>query len=177
MKKHKKAADELIFCEQTISEIIEHFNLPEDFTTNITRKREYVYGRQIAMYLMTKYTRYSLAKIGEKFGGKDHATVLHAKRTIIDLISTSKNIKREVNIIESRILNQVKIIVEKQSTDDDYFYLNMNNYTSLKSSDQKGILFTGFTEEEIKKIIELADLKELSMKHHSQTGHYILERQ
>ena len=42
----------------------------------------YVLPRQIAMYLSRKLTPASLLEIGDKFGGKDHSTVLHSIKKI-----------------------------------------------------------------------------------------------
>ena len=52
------------------------------------RKREYVLARQISMTFSMKYTRKSLAVVGNMHGGRDHATTLHAVRTINNLIDT-----------------------------------------------------------------------------------------
>jgi chromosomal replication initiation ATPase DnaA len=55
-----------------------------------TRRREVVEARQIAMYAIKYRTRLSLAQIGAICGGKDHATVLHACKTVQNLLD-SKN--------------------------------------------------------------------------------------
>ena len=47
-----------------------------------SRKREYVNARQISMCLSRKYSKFSLAQIGMAHGERDHATVLHACKTI-----------------------------------------------------------------------------------------------
>ena len=53
-----------------------------------TRKREIVTARQVSMMLAKTFTKYSLAKIGNEIGKKDHATVLHACKTISNLLDT-----------------------------------------------------------------------------------------
>lgn len=58
-----------------------------------TRKREIVQARQIAMLLSYRVTKASLATIGDEIGGKDHATVLHAKKTIMNLTETEKDLR------------------------------------------------------------------------------------
>jgi hypothetical protein len=55
----------------------------------LSRKREYVNARQISMKLSKQYSRCSLAKIGSEHGGRDHATVLHACKTVDNLIDTN----------------------------------------------------------------------------------------
>ena len=46
------------------------------------RTRSIALPRQVCMYLARTMTRHSLEEIGGYFGGRDHTTVLHAKRTI-----------------------------------------------------------------------------------------------
>jgi len=56
--------------------------------TCTARKREYVSARQISMTLSMNYSYKSLAYVGREHGGRDHATVLHAVKTINNLIDT-----------------------------------------------------------------------------------------
>ena len=53
-----------------------------------SRKREIVGARQISMSLSKRFTIHSLAVIGREHGGKDHATVLHACKTVQNLLDT-----------------------------------------------------------------------------------------
>ncbi len=46
------------------------------------KNKSFVLPRQIAMYLCRRFTTLSLQEIGEKFGGRDHTTVLHAIKKI-----------------------------------------------------------------------------------------------
>jgi chromosomal replication initiator protein len=46
------------------------------------RSRQVVYARQLAMYLCRELTPLSLPAIGQRFGGRDHTTVLHAHKQI-----------------------------------------------------------------------------------------------
>ena len=54
----------------------------------LARQRHKVSARQISMTLCKTYTRASLAVIGLHHGGHDHATVLHAAKTVNNLIDT-----------------------------------------------------------------------------------------
>ncbi|MFT6106809.1 MAG: chromosomal replication initiator protein [Rickettsiales bacterium] len=47
-----------------------------------SRSRNFVRPRQIAMYLAKTLTTKSLAEIGSDFGGKNHATVIHAFKSV-----------------------------------------------------------------------------------------------
>ena len=64
-----------------------------------TRKREVVVARQMSM----KYTTLSLAGIGDVLGKKDHATVLHACKTISEQVGVDKKLRSDLEEIEQRI--------------------------------------------------------------------------
>ena len=68
-----------------------------------TRKREVVQARQIAMYFSKKMTKSSLANIGMHCGGKDHATVLHACRTVNNLAETDKHFRTYLVDLEKKL--------------------------------------------------------------------------
>lgn len=176
MKMNKKIGNDILFCEVTHQTVRHHFSLPEDFNSHKTRKREYVYARQIAMMLISKYTKFSLSKIGKEFGGRDHATVLHAKRTIQNLCEGSKKIKEEVDKIEKLILYKIKVISQKKTHDDSYYYLNFDNYTSYRFADNKGILITGFTKKEVFDMLSVLLEQPVDSREHKRTGQYILEK-
>jgi len=83
--------------------VSDYFNIPVDVINSKTRKREIVQARQIAMYFSKKYTKSSLATIGIHCGNKDHATVLHACRTVNNLLDTDKQFRSYVGDIEKKI--------------------------------------------------------------------------
>ena len=62
--------------------VCDYFSIALDLINSKTRKREVVQARQIAMYFAKSMTKSSLATIGMHCGNKDHATVLHACRTV-----------------------------------------------------------------------------------------------
>ena len=71
-----------------------------------TRKREVLQARQIAMFFYKKMTKSSLANIGSHCGGKDHATVLHACRTVLNLSETDKQFKVYLEDLEKKLTIQ-----------------------------------------------------------------------
>ncbi|MBQ3190326.1 MAG: chromosomal replication initiator protein DnaA [Bacteroides sp] len=92
-----------ITIESIISKVCEHYNIDEAAIHTKTRKREIVQVRQIAMFLAKKHTENSASKIGQLIGKRDHATVLHACKTVKDLIEVDKSFKAEIEEIESSI--------------------------------------------------------------------------
>ena len=83
--------------------VCDYFNITPDQMHSKTRKREIVQARQIAMYFSKTLTKSSLASIGSQIGGKDHATVLHACKTINNLVDTDKRFKQTIDNIEKKI--------------------------------------------------------------------------
>ena len=55
------------------------------------------------MYLVRRYTGASYPEIGEKFGGKDHSTVIHAVKKIENLIKDDLSIKNIINSLSRSI--------------------------------------------------------------------------
>ena len=84
--------------------VCDYFGLPVDQIHTKTRKREVVQARQVAMYFSKKHTKSSLATIGMQCGNKDHATVLHACKTIANLIDTDKQFRSYANEIDRKII-------------------------------------------------------------------------
>ena len=77
----------------------------EDFSAK-KRTKSIAYPRQIAMYLSRELTDFSLPKIGEEFGGRDHTTVIHAHEKIVNDIKSDPTFKQEVENLEKEIRNQ-----------------------------------------------------------------------
>ena len=83
--------------------VCDYFDLPMELLKSKTRKREVVQARQIAMYFSKKMTKSSLANIGAHCGGKDHATVLHACKTVNNLMDTDKRFKSYIDDLNKKI--------------------------------------------------------------------------
>jgi len=83
--------------------VCDYFNLPIELLKSKTRKREVVQARQIAMFFAKKMTKWSLASIGAQCGGKDHATVLHACRTVNNLSETDKQFRGYLEDLEKKL--------------------------------------------------------------------------
>lgn len=68
------------------------------------RTREVAQARQIAMYLCKQHTKAPLTAIGSAIGGKNHATVLHACKTVANLLEIDKPFMRMMDELERRVL-------------------------------------------------------------------------
>jgi chromosomal replication initiator protein len=63
------------------------------------RTRAVARPRQVAMWIARELTSHSLPEIGEAFGGRDHTTVLHACRTVLDLRSRDNLLNNDVHVL------------------------------------------------------------------------------
>ena len=82
--------------------VCDYFKLPIESIQSPTRKREIVQARQLTMYFSKKLTKSSLAIIGLQCGNKDHATVLHACKTVANLSETDKQFHFWVDELEKK---------------------------------------------------------------------------
>ncbi|NOR50128.1 MAG: chromosomal replication initiator protein DnaA, partial [Desulfuromonadales bacterium] len=89
--------------EEIIKKVSNHFNIKISDIKSPKRHKAVVLPRQIAMYISRQLTSCSYPEIGERFGGKDHSTIIHAIRKIekimeddFQLRNTIENIKKEM---------------------------------------------------------------------------------
>lgn len=90
-----------VSVESIMDVVCKYYNLEQAAIQTNSRKREIVQARQITMYLAKNYTESSLSHIGKIVGKRDHATVLHACRTVKDQIDTNKSFRSSVEEIET----------------------------------------------------------------------------
>ncbi|HZC70367.1 MAG TPA: chromosomal replication initiator protein DnaA [Jatrophihabitans sp.] len=81
----------------------EYFSVNLDDLTGSSRSRVLVSARQMAMYLCRELTDLSLPKIGEKFGNRDHTTVMHAERKIRAQMTEKMTVYNQISELTSRI--------------------------------------------------------------------------
>jgi chromosomal replication initiator protein len=75
------------------------------------RRQEIVLPRQIAMYLLRVEANYSLPKIGEALGGRDHTTVMYACQKVTDLLERDDKLRHRVIEIREQIYGQSKLAI------------------------------------------------------------------
>ena len=103
IRKAVRIENKPITIDNIISKVCAHYDLDESVIHTKSRKREIVQIRQIAMYLAKKHTEISASKIGMLIGNRDHATVLHACKTVKDLIEINKSFKSDIEEIEAAL--------------------------------------------------------------------------
>jgi chromosomal replication initiator protein len=84
--------------------VASHFNVSRADILSARRTASVVRPRQIAMYLSKLLTPRSLPEIGRRFGGRDHATVLHAVRKITALVTADGTLSEEIELLKRMLL-------------------------------------------------------------------------
>ena len=82
--------------------VSDYFQMDVSTLQSKTRKRHIVQARQLAMFFSKKFTKASLASIGTKIGRRDHATVLHACKTVDNLAFTDKQFRKYVEDLNKK---------------------------------------------------------------------------
>jgi chromosomal replication initiator protein len=83
--------------------VCQYFKITLSELMSKSRERKYSEPRQIAMYLMRKYTKRTLPDIALAFGGKDHSTVIHAIKKIEKELHQSPTLKKYVEEIQQML--------------------------------------------------------------------------
>ncbi len=81
--------------------VAKHYRLRIPDLKSTTRTRTVALPRQIAMYLIRKYTGLGFKEIGTYFGGKDHTTILHACSKIENGLDNDPTLREAVESIQN----------------------------------------------------------------------------
>ena len=98
--KNTKREVSIDYIQKVVSE---YFQMDVVTLQSKTRKRHIVQARQLAMYFAKKFTKASLASIGTQIGKRDHATVLHACKTVDNLSFTDKQFRKYVEDLNQKL--------------------------------------------------------------------------
>lgn len=98
--KNTKREVSIDYIQKVVSE---YFQMDVLTLQSKTRKRHIVQARQLAMYFAKKFTKASLASIGSQIGKRDHATVLHACKTVDNLSFTDKQFRKYVEDLNQKL--------------------------------------------------------------------------
>ncbi|MGE5217091.1 MAG: chromosomal replication initiator protein DnaA [Chloroflexota bacterium] len=92
-----------ITVENIQKTICEYFNIKIGDLKAKRRTQNIALPRQVAMYLCRKYTETSFPAIGDKFGGRDHSTVIHASKTIERKIKEDPHMQTTIEKLERNL--------------------------------------------------------------------------
>ncbi len=96
-----RASSRQISVDVIQKRVAAHYGVRVSEMFSARRARNIARPRQIAMYLAKNLTSLSYPEIGRQFGGRDHTTVMHAVRTIENLMKSDAQLNEDVELIKS----------------------------------------------------------------------------
>jgi len=89
--------------EKVVETVAEFYETTKDHLFEKSRKKEHVVPRQIAMFLLRRDFNASYPYIGQKFGGRDHTTVIHSFEKISEEVKNNPQLKNEIQRIKDSL--------------------------------------------------------------------------
>ena len=80
-----------------------YYSIHPDDLASTTKKREVVIPRQVAIYIVRDKYDIPLKKIGEHFGNRDHATILHSISKMEEFMKDDPDVKQDVENIVKKL--------------------------------------------------------------------------
>tara|TARA_B100001248_G_scaffold241598_1_gene208355 strand:+ start:30434 stop:31864 length:1431 start_codon:yes stop_codon:yes gene_type:complete len=102
----QEEAQNKISIEKIQEKIAKYYKLTIEDMSSKRRPANIAFPRQIAMYLSRMLTSHSLQEIGNDFGGRDHGTVIHACKTVENMMEQDASIKHTVESLQNQLANQ-----------------------------------------------------------------------
>ena len=100
----------MIFVSDIKREVARRFKLTPEQLDSASKLAEIAHPRQMAMSLALEATRHGASRVGDFFG-RDHATVLHAKREV------AKRIQKDLDARAAWLELRAKFIPEEAGAD------------------------------------------------------------
>jgi len=94
-----------ISVEMIQKHVADYFKLKIADLKSDKRLKAFVVPRQIAIYICRELTKCSYPEIGEKFGGKDHSTIIHSYKKIERLIPQNMELKNTIETLKRNLLS------------------------------------------------------------------------
>lgn len=92
-----------ITIEEIQKAVATHFNIKLADIKSSRRLKTMVLPRQVAMYLSRQLTSSSYPEIGDRFGGKDHSTIIHAIKKIESKLEEDIHLRSAISIIKNAL--------------------------------------------------------------------------
>ena len=88
-------------AREVIQIIAEFYSITEEMMYKKSRKKEVVHPRQVAMYILREQYDISYPSIGDKFGGRDHTTVMHSVDKVKTDLLTDKKLQEDIEELKA----------------------------------------------------------------------------
>lgn len=101
---HEKTKTGIPSMDDIIAEVCQYYHISESDIISKSRKKEFVFPRQVAMYLVRDITDLSFPKIGDKFGKRNHTTVMHAHDKMLESLQHDLTLEHDIKQLKSRLM-------------------------------------------------------------------------
>ncbi|PIU03459.1 chromosomal replication initiator protein DnaA [Candidatus Shapirobacteria bacterium CG08_land_8_20_14_0_20_39_18] len=99
----KQKTSKILQPKNVIAAVSRQFQIKTSDLTGVSRRAEFVFPRQIIMYLLRDELKIPLVKIGEMLGGRDHTTIIHGSEKIRQLFNNDASIKQQIMLIKQTL--------------------------------------------------------------------------
>lgn len=96
-------AQNQLTLEMIQKRVADHYQIRHSDMTSKRRPANIALPRQIAMYLARQLTKHSLQEIGDAFGGRDHGTVIHACKTVENMMEQDDAVRGSVEFLKTQL--------------------------------------------------------------------------
>ncbi len=96
-------AQNQVTMEKIQAVVTKYYELRAGDMLSRRRPQNIAFPRQVAMYLCRMFTGHSLQEIGDAFGGRDHGTVIHACKTVENMMDQDASAKRTVDVLSKQL--------------------------------------------------------------------------
>ena len=90
-------------AKQIINVVASFYDITLEHLVGKSRKKELVYPRQIAMFLLREELKSSFPNIGQELGGRDHTTAMHACTKINKEAEGNEKTRQDLSLIKQRL--------------------------------------------------------------------------
>jgi hypothetical protein len=159
--------------------VCSYYNLDNDIYESKSRQSNLVKAKHIAIFIAKKQLSLTLVDVGNAFKF-DHSNIVYIVKKIEGYIEFDPRLRKEIEEIQNIIRFKA---TEKLRLEQDYYYIPLNEFSSIKPDQDKAVLFKGFSEEELNSIV-IFDKRtgkpffknELEIRKHYNQNFYILEK-
>ncbi|NUP88384.1 MAG: chromosomal replication initiator protein DnaA [Candidatus Sumerlaeia bacterium] len=98
-----EAASQRVTVDRIQEVVCEYFNVTDAELIGESRIKKYAFPRHVAQYLCRTLTELSFPEIGQRFGGRDHTSVMHAVRKVEKALAVDSHVKNIVSYLVRRV--------------------------------------------------------------------------
>ncbi len=98
--------NDALTADEVIDTVCNYFGVSKADVIGKKKNKELVEPRQICVYLMTELMNIPLVSIGQALGGRDHTTVIYARKKVAELVKTNPKTETQVNDLKNMLLKR-----------------------------------------------------------------------